>query len=92
MSLYSDGVAGMDVDDEATSLIFERAIRTETVFAKSQQLAVSFYSNLPVEVKQILKNSGKSLFQPPYSVILTFRPLFLLQTFTEIRTVEMLTH
>jgi len=52
----------MDVDDEATSLIFERAIRTETVFAKSQQLAVSFYSNLPVEVKQILKSSGKSLF------------------------------
>ena len=51
------------MDDEATSLIFERAIRTETVFAKSQQLAVSFYSNLPVEVKQILKNSGKSLFR-----------------------------
>lgn len=50
----------MDVDDEAASLIFERAIRTETVFAKSQQLAVSFYSNLPVEVKQILKNSGES--------------------------------
>ena len=47
------------MDDEATSLIFERAIRTETVFAKSQQLAVSFYSNLPVEVKQILKNSGE---------------------------------
>jgi len=64
MSAYSDGVAGMDVDDEATSLIFERAIRTETVFAKSQQLAVSFYSNLPVEVKQILKNSGKTPFQP----------------------------
>ena len=58
----SDGAAGMDVDEEATSLIFERAIRTETVFAKSQQLAVSFYSNLPVEVKQILKNSGTSPF------------------------------
>lgn len=53
----------MDVDDEATSLIFERAIRTETVFAKNQQLAVSFYSNLPVEVKQILKNSGEFLFR-----------------------------
>ena len=58
--MSSDGMAGMDVDDEGTSLIFERAIRTETVFAKSQQLAVSFYSNLPVEVKQILKNSGES--------------------------------
>ena len=62
ISASSDGAAGMDVDEEATSLIFERAIRTETVFAKSQQLAVSFYSNLPVEVKQILKNSGTSLF------------------------------
>lgn len=65
ISASSDGGAGMDVDDEATSLIFERAIRTETVFAKSQQLAVSFYSNLPVEVKQILKNSGKSPFHSP---------------------------
>ena len=63
-SVSSDGAARMDVDDEATSLIFERAIRTETVFAKSQQLAVSFYSNLPVEVKQILKNSGEFLFHP----------------------------
>lgn len=61
ISISSDGAAGMDVDDEATSLIFERAIRTEIVFAKSQQLAVSFYSNLPVEVKQILKNSGEFL-------------------------------
>ena len=50
------------MDGEGTSLIFERAIRTETVFAKSQQLAVSFYSNLPVEVKQILKSSGESSF------------------------------
>jgi hypothetical protein len=65
MSISSGGAAGMDVDDETTSLIFERAIRTETVFAKSQQLAVSFYSNLPMEVKQILKNSGEPL---PYSV------------------------
>ena len=63
ISISSDGAARMDVDDEATSLIFERAIRTETVFAKSQQLAVSFYSNLPVEVKQILKNSGEFLFR-----------------------------
>lgn len=63
ISATSDGAVGMDVDDEATSLIFERAIRTETVFAKNQQLAVSFYSNLPVEVKQILKNSGEFLFR-----------------------------
>lgn len=50
----------MDVDDDNTSLIFERAIRSETVFAKSQQMAVSFYSNLPVEVKQVLKSAGMS--------------------------------
>lgn len=91
ISISSDDAARMDVDDEATSLIFERAIRTETVFAKSQQLAVSFYSNLPVEVKQILKNSGESL---PHS--LTGRDLEpstprLLQTFTGTHIVEMLT-
>ena len=49
----------MDVDDDNTSLIFERAIRSETVFAKCQQMAVSFYSSLPVEVKQVLKNAGQ---------------------------------
>lgn len=56
----SSGAAGMDVDDDNTSLIFERAIRSETVFAKSQQMAVSFYSHLPVEVKQVLKSAGLS--------------------------------
>ena len=51
---------------------------------------MSFYSNLPVEA--ILKNSGKSLFSHSYGVILIFRPLLILQTFTVIRTVEMLTY
>jgi hypothetical protein len=55
----SSGAGGMDVDDENTSLIFERAIRSETVFAKNQQMAVSFYSHLPAEVKQVLKNAGQ---------------------------------
>lgn len=78
----------MDVDDDNTSLIFERAIRSETVFAKSQQMAVSFYSSLPVEVKQVLKNAGLINF---FSSTRFYRADCLAsQTFTDIHTQEML--
>ncbi|KAJ7905514.1 Non-repetitive/WGA-negative nucleoporin C-terminal-domain-containing protein [Mycena olivaceomarginata] len=33
-------------------------VDSKTLFAKSDELSVSFYANLPVEVKQILKNAG----------------------------------
>lgn len=55
-------VASMDVDDNA-SVFSERATfgghKSETLFAKSDEITVSSYANLPVEVKQILKNAGE---------------------------------
>ncbi|KAF8892544.1 Non-repetitive/WGA-negative nucleoporin C-terminal-domain-containing protein [Infundibulicybe gibba] len=51
--------SGMDVD-EGSSVISERSsLRTnaDTIFAQSHELSVSFYANLPVEVKQVLKNA-----------------------------------
>ncbi|KAL0946843.1 hypothetical protein HGRIS_013011 [Hohenbuehelia grisea] len=52
-------VSGMDVD-EAASVISERGAQRapgETVYAKSDELLVTFYAQLPVEVKQILRNA-----------------------------------
>lgn len=51
--------SGMDVDEGPS----ERAARgAEAVYAKSEELSVSFYTHLPVEVKQVLKNAGAGLY------------------------------
>ncbi|KIK57777.1 hypothetical protein GYMLUDRAFT_45965 [Collybiopsis luxurians FD-317 M1] len=50
----------MDIDDRGSSVGSERShIKSgiEHVFAKSDQLTVSFYANLPLEVSQILRNA-----------------------------------
>lgn len=52
--------SGMDVD-EGSSVFTERSglrASPEVVFARSNELSVSCYANLPVEVKQVLKNAG----------------------------------
>jgi len=51
--------SGMDVDDRK-SVAPERVAKSETIFAMSEQLSVSFHSNLPIEAKQALKNASKS--------------------------------
>lgn len=48
---------GMDVD-EGGSEIFERGLKTETVFSKSKEMTVTFYAQLPLEVRQALRNAG----------------------------------
>ncbi|KAJ7685205.1 hypothetical protein DFH06DRAFT_34186 [Mycena polygramma] len=54
----NDSIASaMDVDSVASDRSFIQRTSVETVFAKSNELSVSFYANLPVEVKQILKNA-----------------------------------
>ncbi|KAK7014839.1 methyltransferase type 11 [Favolaschia claudopus] len=56
----NDSVAsGMDVDSVASDRSFSSLQRpaAETIFAKSNELSVSFYASLPREVKQILKNA-----------------------------------
>ncbi|KAI0331109.1 hypothetical protein GY45DRAFT_1322812 [Cubamyces sp. BRFM 1775] len=48
--------SGMDVDDESSE-VFERGPRADTVFSKSKEMTVTFYAQLPVEVKQALRNA-----------------------------------
>lgn len=49
----------MDVDERSEAL--ERGgSKAEVLFAKSEELEVTFYAHLPAEVKQILHNAGKS--------------------------------
>ncbi|TFY65035.1 hypothetical protein EVJ58_g2238 [Rhodofomes roseus] len=45
--------SGMDVDDDTEI----RGLKPETIFAKSPELTATFYSHLPVEVKQVLKTA-----------------------------------
>lgn len=44
----------MDVDED----MMHEHTKNENLFAKSSELTAAFYSHLPVEVKQILKNAG----------------------------------
>ncbi|KAJ7111560.1 hypothetical protein C8R43DRAFT_1091558 [Mycena crocata] len=54
----NDSIASaMDVDSVHSDRSFIQRPGVETVFAKSEELSVSFYANLPVEVKQVLKNA-----------------------------------
>jgi hypothetical protein len=55
---------GMDVDSVDT----EWESRSEIVFAKSDEMVVSFGANLPIEVKQVLRNTGTGNFAPFGSV------------------------
>ncbi|KAF5377077.1 hypothetical protein D9757_007737 [Collybiopsis confluens] len=58
----------MDIDERASSIGSERShIKSgfEPVFAKSDQLTVSFYANLPLEVTQILRNAD--FYREPYA-------------------------
>jgi nuclear pore complex protein Nup133 len=48
----------MDVD-EGSSMYSDRAARMETLFARSEEMSVAFYANLPVEVKQVLKSASE---------------------------------
>ncbi|KAJ3533367.1 hypothetical protein NM688_g7291 [Phlebia brevispora] len=44
----------MDVDEEEG---VERGLKFETIFAKSEELQVTFYAHLPAEVKLVLRNA-----------------------------------
>ncbi len=59
--------SGMDVDEEGSE-IFERGLKSETVFSKSKEMTVSFYAQLPVEVRQALRNAGEKSFQTPFDL------------------------
>lgn len=62
--------------DEAASVVSERASQRapgETVYAKSEELLVAFYTHLPAEVKQILTSAGAPDVFIPLLRLIIFR-------------------
>lgn len=62
----------MDIDDRA-SIMTDRSLSKlggDAVFAKTEEMSVSFYANLPLEVKQILRTAGRYMFNRPVPVML----------------------
>jgi hypothetical protein len=57
-------VGSMDVDED-TLQPMERALRQDTVFAKSEEMLVTFHGHLPSEVKHVLKNAGERSYNFP---------------------------
>jgi len=51
-------VGSMDVDED-TLQPTERGLRQDTVFAKSEEMSVTFHGHLPTEVKHVLRNAGE---------------------------------
>lgn len=51
-------VGSMDVDED-TLQPTERGLRRDTVFAKSEEMLVTFHGHLPAEVKHVLRNAGE---------------------------------
>ncbi|EGO21494.1 hypothetical protein SERLADRAFT_451525, partial [Serpula lacrymans var. lacrymans S7.9] len=49
-------MSGMDVDEN--TILFTERTKTDMIFAKSEELSVTFYANLPMEVRQVLKNAN----------------------------------
>jgi nuclear pore complex protein Nup133 len=47
----------MDLDGDVP-MSNDHAGPSEMTYAKTDELSVSFYANLPVEVKQVLRNAG----------------------------------
>ncbi|KAH9981165.1 Non-repetitive/WGA-negative nucleoporin C-terminal-domain-containing protein [Lactifluus volemus] len=63
-------VGSMDIDED-TLQPTERGLRRDTVFAKSEEMLVTFHGHLPTEVKHVLRNAGESarfiFLLPPFS-------------------------
>ena len=64
-------VGSMDVDED-TLQPTERGLRQDTVFAKSEEMQVTFHGHLPTEVKHVLKNAGQRArhFPPSWNLII----------------------
>ncbi|KAI0094031.1 Non-repetitive/WGA-negative nucleoporin C-terminal-domain-containing protein [Irpex rosettiformis] len=47
----------MDVDDRGSEIGLERGLKPDTIFAKSEEMQVSFYAHLPEELKKVLRSA-----------------------------------
>lgn len=53
-----DTIASMNIDED-TLQPTERGLIQDTVFAKSEEMLVTFHGHLPTEVKHVLRNAGE---------------------------------
>lgn len=57
-SVADEEEAGSNMEVDGANDLMDRILKSETIFAKSSELQVTFYSHLPTEVKQVLRNAG----------------------------------
>ena len=57
--IHDASAAAFRIDTDEGGSFVHAPSKSETLFAKSDELSVTFYANLPVEVKQVLKNAGE---------------------------------
>jgi hypothetical protein len=79
-------VGSMDVDED-TLQPQERILRQDTVFAKSEEVLVTFHGHLPTEVKHVLRNAGEHAQHLP-SLVEVLHSAWL-QTSSEMRMLAM---
>lgn len=67
--------SAMDIDDRA-SIMTDRSLSRiggDVIFAKTDEISVSIYANLPLEVKQVLRTSGASAYpKMPLSFLIDY--------------------
>ena len=66
--------SAMDIDDRA-SIMTDRSLSKlggDVIFAKTEEMSVSFYANLPLEVKQVLRTAGRYTFNMTVPAMLIY--------------------
>jgi hypothetical protein len=57
----ASNASAMDVDERGSAMSEQSSrVASDLIFSKTHEMSVSFYANLPLEVKQVLRTSGAS--------------------------------
>lgn len=57
----ASNASAMDIDERGSAMSEQSSrVANDFIFSKTQEMSVSFYANLPLEVKQVLRTSGAS--------------------------------
>jgi nuclear pore complex protein Nup133 len=57
----ASNASAMDIDERGSAMSEQSSrVASDFIFSKTQEMSVSFYANLPLEVKQVLRTAGAS--------------------------------
>jgi nuclear pore complex protein Nup133 len=57
----ASNASAMDIDERGSTITEHSSkVGSDSIFSKTPEMSVSFYANLPLEVKQVLRTSGAS--------------------------------